>query len=99
MAEYIEREKAEAVLKSVGAPVYAINALALVKSERVKADLRGRWATEPDDIEWGNFIKRKFCTYCGKRPHFDKDKFEFVLSDFCPNCGADMRNAGGDGDA
>jgi ribosomal protein S27AE len=50
----------------------------------------GRWETDKEDVEWGNSLKRKHCTNCGKRPHFDKEKREFVLSDFCPNCGAKM---------
>ena len=51
----------------------------------------GEWETDKEDIEWGNALKRKHCSRCGKRPHFDKEKREFVLSDFCPNCGAPMK--------
>lgn len=51
----------------------------------------GEWETDKEDIEWGNALKRKHCTKCGKRPHFDKEKREFVLSDFCPHCGAPMK--------
>ena len=51
----------------------------------------GEWATDTEDIEWGNSLKKKHCTSCGKRPHFDKEKREFILSDFCPNCGAKMK--------
>lgn len=50
----------------------------------------GRWETDKEDIEWGNSLKRKHCTNCGKRPHYDKEKREFILSDYCPNCGAKM---------
>lgn len=50
----------------------------------------GRWATDKEDIEWGNSLKRKHCTNCGKRPHFDKEKGEFVLTNYCPHCGAKM---------
>ena len=56
--------------------------------------VHGRWETDKEDIEWGNSLKRKHCTNCGKRPHFDKEKREFVLSDFCPNCGAKMDGDG-----
>lgn len=52
---------------------------------------QGEWATDTEDIEWGNSLKKKHCTSCGKRPHFDKEKREFILSDFCPNCGAKMK--------
>ena len=50
----------------------------------------GRWATDEEDIKWGNSLKRKHCTNCGKRPHFDKEKREFMLTDYCPHCGAKM---------
>lgn len=50
----------------------------------------GRWETDKEDIEWGNSLKRKHCTNCGKRPHFDKEKRVFVLADFCHHCGAKM---------
>lgn len=50
----------------------------------------GRWETDREDIEWGNSLKRKHCTNCGSRPHFDKEKREFVLTNYCPNCGAKM---------
>ena len=52
---------------------------------------QGEWATDTEDIEWGNSLKKKHCTSCGKRPHFDKEKREFILSDFCPHCGAEMK--------
>ena len=52
---------------------------------------QGEWETDKEDIEWGNALKRKHCSKCGKRPHFDKEKREFVLSDFCPHCGAPMK--------
>lgn len=52
--------------------------------------VHGRWETDKEDIEWGNSLKRKHCTNCNKRPHFDKEKREFVLSNFCHHCGAKM---------
>lgn len=52
--------------------------------------VHGQWETDKEDIAWGNPLKKKRCTNCGKRPHFDKVKWEFILSDFCPNCGAKM---------
>lgn len=50
----------------------------------------GKWATDKEDIEWGNSLKRKHCTNCGKRPHFDKEEREFILTNYCPHCGAKM---------
>lgn len=52
--------------------------------------VHGHWETDKEDIAWGNPLKKKRCTNCGKRPHFDKVKWEFILSDYCPNCGAKM---------
>lgn len=53
---------------------------------------KGEWATDKEDAYWGNSLKRKYCTRCKKRPHFDRETRKFILTDFCPNCGADMRN-------
>lgn len=50
----------------------------------------GEWATDEEDIKWGNALKRKHCSVCQKRPLFDKEEREFVLTKFCPNCGAKM---------
>ena len=50
----------------------------------------GRWATDEEDIYWGNSLKRKYCTNCGKRPLYDKEKREFILTSYCPHCGAKM---------
>ena len=52
---------------------------------------RGEWAIDQEDLEWGNALKRRHCTNCKKRPFFDKEERVFVLTDFCPYCGADMR--------
>ena len=50
----------------------------------------GYWATDEEDIKWGNALKRKHCSVCQKRPLFDKGEREFVLTKFCPKCGAKM---------
>lgn len=52
--------------------------------------VHGRWEIDEEDIKWGNSLKKRYCTNCGKRPHFDKENREFILSDYCPNCGAKM---------
>lgn len=48
------------------------------------------WATDEEDLYWGNALKRKHCSNCRKRAHFDKTKREFVLTAFCGHCGAKM---------
>lgn len=50
----------------------------------------GEWETEKEDIEWGNSLKRKYCSICRERPHFDRTEYEFILTDYCPHCGAKM---------
>ena len=52
---------------------------------------RGEWAIDKEDLEWGNALKRRYCTNCKKRPLFDNEERVFILTDFCPHCGADMR--------
>lgn len=52
---------------------------------------KGEWVTDKEDAYWGNSLKRKYCTRCKKRPPFDRETRKFILTDFCPNCGADMR--------
>lgn len=53
---------------------------------------RGEWLTDEDDVYWGNSVKKKYCSACGKRPHFDRETGKYILTDFCHNCGADMRD-------
>lgn len=57
----------------------------------VRPVVRGKWVAEKEDVEWGCSTVRYRCSHCGRLPHFDKESFKFLLSDFCPKCGADMR--------
>lgn len=52
---------------------------------------RGEWLTDEDDVRYGSRIKRKYCSACGKSPYFDRETGKYILTDFCHNCGADMR--------
>ena len=51
------------------------------KAERKK----GKWIRITDEV----FADRFECSECGKLPPIEN--FEWWLSDYCPNCGADMR--------
>lgn len=51
----------------------------------------GEWAVDKEDLEQNSALKRIHCTNCKKRPYFDREKRVFVLTAFCPHCGADMR--------
>lgn len=48
---------------------------------------RGEWVDHT--IPGGT--KRYVCSYCGKNAMFDLNKWDQIRSNFCPNCGADMR--------
>ena len=50
----------------------------------------GRWIADKEDVEWGNDLIRYRCSECKERPYFDKDKYKFVLSPYCPFCGTKM---------
>lgn len=60
-----------------------INEQPTIESERKK----GEWIDQDD----GAFYPVE-CSECRKIPLFDVDG-DYVLSNFCPNCGADMRGA------
>lgn len=46
---------------------------------------KGKWIEIPDEI----FASTYKCSECGEAPLSDGE--EWVLSNYCPNCGADMR--------
>ena len=50
----------------------------------------GCWNADKEDVEWGNSLIRYRCSVCNERPHFDKEEYRFILSPYCPNCGAKM---------
>lgn len=62
-----------------------------ISAADVRPVARGEWVAEKEDVEWGCSTVRYRCSHCGRLPHFDKESFKFLLSDFCPKCGADMR--------
>lgn len=70
-----------------GSPIVVVRCTKCVEAVE---EVHGRWAIDEEDIEWGNSLKKRYCTNCGKRPHFDKENREFILSEYCPACGAKM---------
>lgn len=68
-----------------------IDTLEAIPAADVRPVVRGRWVAEKEDVEWGCSTVRYRCSHCGRLPHFDKESFKFLLSEFCPKCGADMR--------
>ena len=55
--------------------------------ERVK---HGYWEKDKDDVKWGSFLIKRYCSVCKATPHFDREKFEFILTPYCSHCGAKM---------
>ena len=98
MAEYIEREKAlESVREKLlitdalpdGIPKDAStftlasmqHSLESIPAADVRPVVRGRWIwTVADDEYFGEYWK---CNFCGEH--------SYIGYNFCPNCGADMR--------
>lgn len=64
------------------------------EQDRLVEVRHGRWIADKEDVEWGNYLIHYRCSECKERPHFDKDKYKFILSPYCPNCGAKMDNDG-----
>ena len=101
MSEYIERDKLIAFLDANHdendwmVNQYNADWICSWIDSQPTADVvevkHGRWETDKEDIEWGNALKRKYCANCKKRPHFDKEERKFILTNYCPNCGAKMR--------
>ena len=62
--------------------------------------MKGRWipvdsysAFGGDEATWmahGNPVAFYYCSECKEQPHVDEEGKD-ILSDFCPFCGADMR--------
>ena len=86
MAEYIEREKVieafddPAVERYYGdvCPESVICVIEQIPAADVRPVVRGRWITRP--YMMGN---TQYCSLCGENYG--------VKYNFCPNCGADMR--------
>ena len=81
MSEYIEREAVNALIKAECSPkvaAYLIDAVAAIPAADVRPVKRGKWI----DHQEGCWIYAK-CSEC--------ETVHDVRSNFCPNCGADMR--------
>lgn len=81
MSEYIEREAVNALIKAECSPkvaAYLIDAVATIPAADVRPNVTGRWI----DHQMGRWVYAK-CSEC--------ETVHDVRSNFCPNCGADMR--------
>ena len=52
--------------------------------------VHGEWV---DDTGCLDSVRQYKCSNCGKKPIVNMN-YVSILSDFCPNCGADMRKGG-----
>jgi hypothetical protein len=105
MARYIDADKLEEALSKVlndtdtdksDEYVNGINqgidgALLVVSmspTEDVRPVARGKWINKSQKSGCGIMFVASECTACGKKANFNCDE---LLYNFCPNCGADMR--------
>ena len=99
--EYIEREAAYPLAKKICDAIDSEDFQRLnfgmrildwiddIPAADVRPVVRGKWEVSRTDYGWNGaeFPTHCKCTECGREvPYQDKDNF-------CPNCGADMRNA------
>ena len=94
MPSFIEREAAIKELKAVYDPsiarfVRAKLALEAIPAADVRSVVRGHWVRK-DSIAHGCVMRVCLCSACKRNALINEDGF-WELSDFCPNCGADMR--------
>ena len=83
MTEYIEREAAiDAVFGAMADGRAVFPALNNLPAADVRPVVRGKWSIVYDDFMKSNYDT---CSCCGKE-YFGANGFNF-----CPNCGADMR--------
>lgn len=102
MAEYIEREAAMLQIDAAdfvrddnfegGATLLfcddVVDRLSAIPAADVRPVVRGHWISEEEAEEKGDYSLRDACSVCG---HCDWDCTESEGFNYCPNCGADMR--------
>ena len=98
MAEYIDREAAIKRLKQLhfgckdfhlcGGVLLELNAIEAIPTADVKPVVRGKWIGEADGYADGELVYDTwYCSFCD----YAVDDDEKPSWNFCPNCGADMR--------
>ena len=103
MSDYIERQKAIRWVKTecnpYGKPTLdfesgkkVIEHLERMPSADVVPVEYGEWIGVPEI--WGSFDSRYYCSKCGKDAIINNSE-RYVLSDYCPHCGAIMDNKRG----
>lgn len=95
MKEYIEKDLVRRVIESPRSKEQMINILKGLPTADVKPVVRGEWYLQDyyytDELTGEkHHTKRCECSVCHERPLYNEFGY-IVYSDFCPNCGADMR--------
>ena len=60
-----------------------------IYNEGYRKQSEGEWLTETGD--WIYNVTKKYCSKCGANARYDKNMHEYILTKFCPNCGAHMK--------
>lgn len=63
-------------------------AIAAIPAADVRPVVRGHWITEEEALQMDDYFRSDTCSVCGR---CDWDCTESSNFNFCPNCGADMR--------
>ena len=89
MSEYIDREEIRNLLYRADAiTMQGVRIINQFPAADVKPVVLGWWEIVNEDVR-GEDIR---CSVCGRNPHWTLTQME-IAPDFCPNCGADMREA------
>lgn len=56
---------------------------------KYRKQVEGEWLTETKNRFFG--VKRRYCSICGKTPYFDNFMGKYLLTNYCPDCGAHMK--------
>ena len=94
MDDYIRREDAIRLAEQgqvQGFPWQFQKLLGVPSADVVPAKY-GEWISTPE--MWGEFDVRYYCSKCGKSAIINNSE-RYVLSDYCPHCGAIMDNKRG----
>lgn len=93
----LERDTAVEQLKQIGKDIRevmddVVHLQRLLSSINVTEIKHGEWISVPE--MWGAFDIRYYCSECGKDAIINNSE-RYVLSDYCPHCGAIMDNKRG----
>ena len=86
MADLIDRIELMRQIADFGREIpkdQVMEVIARMEDVKVEDRPKGKWVNDVHDIPR--------CSECGYIPEFNNHIDDYYYSDFCPNCGADMR--------